>query len=76
MITLDIMLPYYDSIMKISCDEDTITDTLMEKLKLCLSEDPSTQRPWLCDIRRRQLLLHDHTLAECGLMDGSPLIMV
>ncbi len=76
MITVDIMLPYQGDVLKISCSEDDLTETLMDRLKQRLAACPHLQRPWLCDVGKRHILRHNLTLGECGLSDGSSLIMI
>lgn len=76
MITVNIMLPSQGDILKITCCEDDLTDTLMDRLKQRLAACPQLQRPWLCDVGKRHILGHDLTLGECGLTDGSSLIMI
>ena len=76
MITVDVMLPSYGDIMKISCEESLATDTLMEMLRGMLAGYPHPGRSWLCDVDRRHTLKHDCTLGDCGLVDGSSLIII
>ena len=86
MITVDVLCPHYGDILRVSCEEDAMTDYLAEHV-LKLSQEKHKKyaqdgrqkdfhRRWLCHIENRHRLPHNITLSESGIVDGSSLILV
>lgn len=80
MITVDVLRPIYGDILKVYCEEDILTDCLVEHVMALnrqeLPEEDHLHHHWLCHIENRNLLCHHKTLLESGIIDGSSLIMV
>ncbi len=77
MIHVHVLIPPYRDILMFTCDEDYMTDSLMEQVGTVIHEKFEHSRDtWLCHVEKRRLLSHNQTLKENGLIDGSNLIVV
>lgn len=79
MIHVNLLLPLCGDTLEISCEEEMISDGLMEKIISMLPKDnPNIYRgkSWLCHVDKRKTLMHHASLQENGVMEGSNLILI
>ncbi|MDO4975805.1 MAG: hypothetical protein Q4E53_00940 [Eubacteriales bacterium] len=79
MIHVNLLLPVCGDTLKIPCEENMLTDSLMEKITDMLPEERQHsygRRSWLCHVDQRRILMHHASLKENGVMEGSNLILI
>ncbi len=90
MINVEIVMPFENNTFLISCEEELLTDGLMDRIKEMIFVDDFRANPhirnqskedgrrysWLCHIEGCHLLGHNMTISESGLREGSSLVLI